>query len=486
MNMTTGLSDKNFPTIIQGGMGAGVSGWTLARSVSKAGQLGVVAGTALDVILARRLQLGDPGGHMRRALEVLPLAGVAERLVKRYFIRGGKPQHAPFTPLPALDVEMPIERSELIVAANFAEVHLAKEGHGGVVGINYLEKIQLPTLPSLYGAMLAEVDSVLMGAGIPRAIPRVLEDLAAGRAVQIPVHVHGASADHEHLLHFDPNELFESTAPVLPRPKFMAIVASVTVATLMARKAEGVVDGLILEGPLAGGHNAPPRGKLRLNSDGEPIFGDRDVPDLQAIRKLDVPFWMAGSFSSPKRVQAAKAQGAVGVQVGTAFAFCEQSGIAPSLKRRAIEQIRTGTQHVRTDPLASPTGFPFKVFELTETLSEGEVFEQRKKVCDLGYLRQAFLQPAGSVGWRCPAEPDVSYLHKGGDTEEIAGRKCVCNGLLANIGLGQVYRNGRYERPLLTSGSDMEVVATLLNRHGDSYSAEDVLDLLLDQRVARN
>ena len=29
------------------------------------------------------------------------------------------------------------------------EVYLAKEGHDGLVVVNYLEKIQLPTLPSL-------------------------------------------------------------------------------------------------------------------------------------------------------------------------------------------------------------------------------------------------------------------------------------------------------------------------------------------------
>ena len=46
------------PEIIQGGMGAGVSNWELARATSSRGLLGVVAGTALDLILARRLQLG--------------------------------------------------------------------------------------------------------------------------------------------------------------------------------------------------------------------------------------------------------------------------------------------------------------------------------------------------------------------------------------------------------------------------------------------
>ncbi|GAB1456216.1 hypothetical protein MASR2M48_15240 [Spirochaetota bacterium] len=56
------------PSIIQGGMGVGVSDWRLARSVSIQGALGVVSGTALDTVMARRLQQGDQGGHMRRGL----------------------------------------------------------------------------------------------------------------------------------------------------------------------------------------------------------------------------------------------------------------------------------------------------------------------------------------------------------------------------------------------------------------------------------
>jgi len=48
------------PWLIQGGMGVGVSGWRLARAVARTGQLGVVSGTALDTLLIRVLQSGDP------------------------------------------------------------------------------------------------------------------------------------------------------------------------------------------------------------------------------------------------------------------------------------------------------------------------------------------------------------------------------------------------------------------------------------------
>ena len=49
--------------IIQGGMGVAISGWRLAAAVGcLPGCLGVVSGTAIDTVLARRLQDGDPGG----------------------------------------------------------------------------------------------------------------------------------------------------------------------------------------------------------------------------------------------------------------------------------------------------------------------------------------------------------------------------------------------------------------------------------------
>ena len=81
-------------------MGVAVSGWRLARAVSTAGQLGVVSGTLLPVVLARRLQLGDPGGELRRALAAFPDPATSASLLARYFIPGGKAPAAPFAAVP--------------------------------------------------------------------------------------------------------------------------------------------------------------------------------------------------------------------------------------------------------------------------------------------------------------------------------------------------------------------------------------------------
>ncbi len=56
------MTERRLPTIIQGGMGIAVSSAALAKEVSRAGHLGVISGTAIDSVVARRLQDGDIDG----------------------------------------------------------------------------------------------------------------------------------------------------------------------------------------------------------------------------------------------------------------------------------------------------------------------------------------------------------------------------------------------------------------------------------------
>lgn len=480
---------RPLPVIIQGGMGVGVSDWRLARAVSRAGQLGVVSGTALDVIMARRLQIGDPDGCMRRALERFPIPGAADRILRRYYVANGKEASKPYIakPLPSLTPSR--AAIELLVASNYVEVMLAREGHDAPVGINYLEKIQVPTLPSLYGAMLAGVSCVLMGAGIPRAIPGFLDRLSRGEAVELSIDVHGAGADDRFTTRFDPATLWpEGVYPptTLHRPDFYAIVSSATLAAMLARKATGRVDGFVIEAPTAGGHNAPPRGPLRLTATGEPIYGERDVPDLEAIRALGLPFWLAGSCARPERVEEAIRLGATGVQVGTAFAYCEESGLTREIKDKVLALSRTKQVRVFTDPVASPTGFPFKLVQVPDTLTDPAAPARSHRICDLGYLRHAYKMPDGTIGWRCPSEPVDDYVSKGGLETETRGRMCVCNGLVANIGMGQVRGEHGSERelPLVTSGDDAADVARFLKDGASTYRAVDVIEYLLQRTHA--
>lgn len=464
--------------IIQGGMGVGISDWRLARSVSRLGQLGVVSGTALDQILARRLQMGDPDGNMRRALDHFPVPLLAERVWDAYYVPGGKSPRDSFRTPPMPTATPSPEWQALCTVANFVEVFLAREGHSNPVGINYLEKIQIPHLASIYGAMLAGVSHVLMGAGIPLKIPGVLDRFVNHEPATYPLTTTGTGPDEAVTLSFDPRDLAGASLPPLTRPKFLAIIASDVLALTLARRANGRVDGFIVEGPAAGGHNAPPRGAPQLTSRGEPLYGPRDVVNLEKLRALGLPFWLAGGSGTPERVREALAAGAAGVQVGTAFAMCAESGLRDDLKRSLMAEVRTATTDIRTDPKASPTGFPFKVARLAGTLSDPAVLAARPRVCDLGFLREAYRQADGQIGFRCPAEPVNVYVSKGGDASNTSGRRCICNALIATAGLPQVRAGRHVEPPIVTMGDDLNGVARFLRPCASEYAAADVIATL--------
>ncbi len=467
------------PVLIQGGMGVGVSGWRLASAVAATGHLGVVSGVALDVVLARRLQLGDPGGHVREALAQLPLAGAADRILRRYFVAGGLPADAPFRPIPRLGLRPNPARDELTVAGNFVEVYLAKQGHCGRVGINYLEKVQLATPAAVAGAMLAGVDFVLMGAGIPTEIPRLLSCLARGEPGELTVAVSGTAASERHTVSVDLGRIACTLPFPLARPRFLAIVSSAVLAAYLVRDPATTPDGFVLESPEAGGHSAPPRGPLRLDPVGEPMYGPRDAIDLAKVGAIGLPFWVAGGHAGKDSVTAARSAGAAGVQVGTAFALCRESGIDPVLRRRLIDQALAGQLVVRNDPYASPTGFPFKVVQLAGTLATDEIFTARTRLCDLGYLRMPYRRSDSAVGYRCPAEPVETYLRKGGSMAETTGRRCLCNGLTATIGLAQRRGDGATEPPLLTLGQNLDFLPDLVAHTGPDFTAADVVGYLV-------
>ncbi|MDZ7640254.1 MAG: nitronate monooxygenase [Bryobacterales bacterium] len=468
-----------YPVVIQGGMGVAVSNWRLARAVAECGQLGVVSGTALDQVLLRRLEDGDPGGHLRRALDHFPFPAMAARIRDAFFIPGGKAPNAPYSRAMGHTMEGPRAVQELCIVANFVEVFLAKEGHSNPVGINYLEKIQRPHLPSMYGAMLAGVDYVLMGAGIPLKIPGALDALSRHEPATYPLVVKGADANDNFVSSFAPLDFIEGEPPPLTRPRFLAIIASNTLAATMLKRASGKVDGFIVEGPVAGGHNAPPRGKLELDENGEPVYGERDIVDLPKLRELNVPFWLAGGYGSPEKIREALAAGAAGVQVGTPFAFCVETGLAEQYRLSVLADAREGKAKIFTDPLASPTSFPFKVVPIDGSLSDGAVYEARPRICDLGYLQEAYKTAEGKVDFRCAGEPLTTFAAKGGDPAESPGRKCLCNALMANVGLAQSRNGHRVEQGLVTAGNDVAALARFLPEDGFDYTAADVLDILL-------
>ncbi len=479
------------PLIIQGGMGAGVSDWRLARAVAAEGQLGVVSGTALDSVFIRRLQEGDHDGAMRRGLAAFPWPKIADRILDQYYIPGGKPADQPYLDPPSFTVTPSRELLQITAAANFTEVTLAKEGHDNPVGINLMEKVQMPNLASLYGAMLAGVDYVLMGAGIPLAIPGILDHFARGEGASLEIHTVGPRPETPLQMTFEPGDIFPDPPSRLQRPRFLAIISSNVLAETLVRKASGRVDGFVIEDSTAGGHNAPPRRKGVYSETGEPVYSAKDQVDPEKLCALGRPFWLAGSRGTWGMAERARSIGAAGIQVGSDFVCALESGFTREIKERILRMVQAGKERIFTDPHASPTGFPFKLLRMPGTASEEDVYRPRQRQCLLGYLRMPFVRGDGRVGYRCPAEPVQAYTAKGGQEEETRERRCLCSGLLANLGLGSPVKGGGKEPALITLGSSAEGIRQVLEaaseacrKRGESlYRAADVINLLLGKEV---
>ncbi len=201
--------------------------------------------------------------------------------------------------------------------------------------------------------------------------------------------------------------------------------------------------------------------------------------NLDKIREMGLPFWVAGQCASAERLQEILESGGAGVQIGTAFALCDESGMADEHRQALLREAIAGNAEVLTDRLASPTGFPFKVAQLEGSLSESDVYLSRSRVCDLGYLREIYRKNDGGLGYRCASEAVEVFVAKGGTEADTVGRKCICNSLVSNAGHPQVQKDGTTERPLLTCGDDLAQIARFVPEGRTSYTASDVIDKLL-------
>lgn len=105
------------------------------------------------------------------------------------------------------------------------------------------------------------------GAGNPAGLPLILDCLARHESVTLPVRVQGAtSADGDFAIHFEPCDLTVDDRPVLHRPHFDAIVASVDLATALAADPAARPDGIRGRRP----HRRRPQ---------RPTRGDHAYPD---------------------------------------------------------------------------------------------------------------------------------------------------------------------------------------------------------------
>src|SRR5690606_32604294 len=276
------------------------------------------------------------------------------------------------------------------------------------------------------------------GAGIPIEEIEEVQKLAAGEPARLRLDVDASQAPDgvgPFFYDLDPADLVPEVRP-LPCPAFYPVISSDLLAAILMKKAPaGSIAGWIVEGPTAGGHNAPPRNK-GADADGNPVYDERDTADLGRIAALGLPFWLAGGYGTPEKLREALDAGAAGVQVGSLFSLADESGYPAAEKEALIRGLHRGGLAVRTDGRASGTGFPFKVVEMEGTLGIPENLAGRTRICDLGYLQQAYVDAKGRVQGRCPAGPVADYVRKGG--KEAAAResgRASCRG--AEYGSGR-------------------------------------------------
>ncbi len=464
-------------------MGIGVSGWRLARAVALRGQVGIVSGTGIDLLLVRELQDGDPNGRLR-ILADYPDQEYVDWLRRTYYVEGGKAPEAPYKLLPIHKFNPSLRSQQVLAAAAYTEVRLAKDGHDGLIGVNLLSKLKRHTLGAFVGSVLADADLVVMGAGIPIEEAGALQAIAAGQPARLRLDVdatEGVVAGGPYYYTLDPAAVVPGFAP-RRAPAFFPIVSSDALAAILEKKiAPGHFAGFVVEHHTAGGHNAPPRNK-GVDADQNPVYDARDEANLARIAAMGYPFYLAGGYGTPEGLHRAREAGAAGVQIGSLFSLCDESGYPMAYKRRLIGEIHAGRARIRTDGRASPTGFPFKVVEVEGTLGIPENQVQRVRICDLGYLQAAYVDAKGSLQGRCASEPVDDYVRKGGAAEDTVRRACLCNGLAANIGIGQMQKWGP-EGTFFTGGDDL-VNLPLGSVEHPAYSAGDVIDYILGQSPA--
>ncbi len=240
-------------------MGAGVSNWRLAQAVSRQGQLGVVSGTALDVILrggcrtaTRAATCAAPGR--------LPVPGMAERVLASTSSRAAGPGRA----LPgAADV-----RHRLGARAVDASSRTSWRCGSHARATTNRSASTCSTRSSCPScrrstARCWRASVRADGRRHPDEVPGVLDRLAprAGESACM-----SSIEGDDTAMRFSPAD-WTRARPPRSGGRVSAIIASNARADL-PRKANGRVDGFIVEGPTAGGHNAPPRGKPALKATG--------------------------------------------------------------------------------------------------------------------------------------------------------------------------------------------------------------------------
>jgi nitronate monooxygenase len=276
--------------------------------------------------------------------------------------------------------------------AVFEEISLAKTA-GGISGINIMVALARDYDDTVKASIDAGADVIISGAGLPLSLPSIK----------------------------NPKE-----TALIP------IVSSARALELICRKWDRVdyrPDGVVLEGPLAGGHLGFKLEDMHLESNRL----ENLLPPVKemAVKYGDFPVIVAGGIYTYEDIVSFLRIGADAVQMGTRFLVTGESSATDAYKQAVIN---AGTEDIIvTQNPGSPCGLPFRVLK-DSPMFQGVLEQKRKPLCNKGYV----LMKDREGGYtQCRAKADDG------------GSFCICNGLLSSAGY-----NPQTEDPLYTVGDN--------------------------------
>lgn len=279
----------------------------------------------------------------------------------------------------------------------------AKEicGSHGAIGMNVMVAVINQYEDSVLGSMDGGVDVIVSGAGLPLALPEIVKS--------------------------HPRKDDVALVPILSSGRAVDVVLKRWL------RSDRLPDGIVVEGPLAGGHIAwrtreeakDPKNKLEVL-----------IEEVLAVLnkwKLSIPVFAAGGVYSHADILKYLKMGCSGVQMGTRFLATFESGANEEYKKMVVDSTEDDIE--LADRPGSPCGMLFRVLKKSPFYQEA-LERLRPPKCDKGYLLNK---------GNCPSK------------EENEKTFCICNGLLAATNCN------KNEKELYTVGHNAYMVDRLLS-----------------------
>ncbi len=302
--------------IIQGGMGIGVSLSRLASAVANEGGIGIISG----------VQIGFRDPHFRENPVKANLKAIGEEIAKA---RALSPRGIIGMNFMSIDShyaeyvreafrENPVKANLKAIGEEIAKARALSPR--GIIGMNFM------SIDSHYAEYVREavkngIDLIISGAGLPLALP----ELVSGTKTRI--------------------------LPIVSSARACRLVL-----TNWLKKHNRIPDGVVVEGPKAGGHLGFKLDDLLAGT--EQKLEDALTEVLALVRDFEVkhgvkiPVIAAGGLNCHADIERMLKLGADGVQMGTVFVATEECDAADGFKQTYVNA-KPGDARI----ILSPTGF---------------------------------------------------------------------------------------------------------------------------------